>query len=200
MIQNLQILNGSNSVEIPTSIIASIGGEPFLFGDKMATMRLHSGELVLLDQDDYSIYSQKKWQLSPTGYVARSSQSQGVVKRVYLHRLIMDCPIELVIDHINKNRLDNRKSNLRICTQRENIVANLGWKYAEVKYKGVSYMSSGGKKILYKFRARIKDKHIGVFNSPEEAARAYDQEAKKLHGEYAHLNFPDQNIARDQNE
>lgn len=155
----------------------------------MKIIYLFGGKETLVDDEDYEFYNQWKWQLSPTGYVARSAHIQNIRRRVYLHRLVTRCPSDKVVDHINKNRLDNRKSNLRICSQKENTVANNGWKTAEIKYKGVSYMSSGGKKITTKYRARIGNKHLGCFDSPEEAARAYDAEAKKIYGRFAYLNF-----------
>lgn len=160
----------------------------------MQQMMLHSGECILLDSEDYQKITKWKWQLSPTGYVARSTCYKTKRKRIYLHRVLTNCPADKVVDHINKNKLDNRKCNLRICSQRENTVANNGWTNAQIPYKGVTYMSSSGKKILTKFRARIyanhKEINLGVYNSAVEAAQAYDQAAKIIHGEYAKLNFP----------
>lgn len=160
----------------------------------MQQMILYSGECVLLDDEDYYKVAKWKWQLSPTGYVARSTYHKAKRKRIYLHRIITNCPADKVVDHINKNKLDNRQCNLRICSQRENTVANNGWINAQIPYKGVTYMSSGGRKVLSKYRARIytnkREINLGIYNSAIEAARAYDQAAKIMHGEYAKLNFP----------
>ena len=94
----------------------------------------------------------------------------------------------LVVDHINGDPLDNRKSNLRICTQHNNLFnQKRGNKFG---YKGVVKFFSG------KYQAMIwdgkKNNHLGMFESKEDAARAYDKAAKELHGEYAYLNFPDE--------
>lgn len=71
---------------------------------------LGKGKSTKVDDDDYEKYNHLVWHLSDTGYAVRKSG-----KTVRLHRLIMDCPEGMVIDHLNGDKLDNRKSNLRIC-------------------------------------------------------------------------------------
>ena len=97
----------------------------------------------------------------------------------------------MMIDHINHNGLDNRRENLRICTNAENNRHRRKPKNNTSGYKGVCWDKS--KK---KWRARIekdnKNIHIGYYNILEEAARAYDAKAKELFGKYAQLNFPEE--------
>ena len=95
------------------------------------------------------------------------------------------------VDHINGNPLDNRKSNLRICTNAENQRNRGVNKNNTSGYKGVCWAKQNKK-----WKARIKHNgkliHLGYYKDKEEAARAYDKKAKELHGEYAYLNFPDE--------
>lgn len=95
------------------------------------------------------------------------------------------------IDHIDRDKANNRPSNLRCCTDSQNQ-----WNRSPNKgrkFKGVFSRENG------RFRARIvKDKkavHLGSFGSEEEAARAYDIAAIAMHGEFAYRNFPDEVIA-----
>ena len=103
-------------------------------------------------------------------------------------RFILNPPKTMQVDHINGNRLDNRRSNLRICTQSQNCTSRKPWKENKTGYRGVNLLPSG------KWRAAVKVNqkkiHLGVFDSPKLAARAYDMYAKTLHNEYAMLNFP----------
>lgn len=116
-------------------------------------------------------------------YKITASKAGFKLSKVYLHRLIMKAPKGMVVDHINGDRFDNRKCNLRICTQAENMrnrKPNAG-----VKYKGVRLKYS-------RFEARIgvgkKQIFIGKFDTEIEAAMAYNEAAVKFHGEYARLN------------
>lgn len=94
---------------------------------------------------------------------------------------------ELVVDHINRNPFDNRRSNLRIITKLQNCY-NKSPRYS-YRYKGIH---KRGNKWKAHMVYRRKNVYIGYFNTAEEAARAYDTKAKELFGEFAYLNFPDE--------
>ena len=110
-----------------------------------------------------------------------------------IHRVVMDNPEGMEVDHINGNPLDNRKENLRICTRAQNSQNKKLRADSKSGYKGV-YERSNGRFQAYIGNPEYPGRHIslGYHNTPEEAARAYDAKAKELHGEYAHLNFPDE--------
>jgi hypothetical protein len=97
-----------------------------------------------------------------------------------------------IVDHINGNGLDNRKENLRVVTVVENARNSRGKvRSRKSQYKGVSFCI--GRKSPW--RATIEagghgQKHLGYFSTEEEAARAYDQAAAEVFGEFAFLNFP----------
>lgn len=94
----------------------------------------------------------------------------------------------MVIDHINGNGLDNRRCNLRICTQAENVRNNRGRMGMTSQYKGVSKWEG---QWIATITSHGKQVRIGQFATEHEAALAYDAAARELHGEYAHLNLPD---------
>nr|WP_269140600.1 HNH endonuclease [Proteus terrae] len=94
------------------------------------------------------------------------------------------------IDHIDGDKLNNRIENLRICTHNQNQ-HNQGIRASNKSgYKGVSWMKS-----VKKWQAQIccnsKVTHLGLYTNKIEAAKAYDEAAKKLHGDFAWLNFPE---------
>ena len=116
---------------------------------------------------------------------------KGKDKLVYLHQEIIEVPKGMLTDHINRDGMDNRRANLRAATHSQNLCNSrrrLGTKSS--KYKGVSL-----KKQTRKWTARIgidkKEIHLGCFKNEIEAAKAYDEAAKKYHGEFACLNFPE---------
>lgn len=123
-----------------------------------------------------------KWTLTKAGYV-RGAQG---AKTYYLHRLLTNAGDDQVVDHLNGNKLDNRLSNLRVTTKSVNASNSKG----KSGFKGVSWHPQNEK-----WRARItwerKRIHIGLYDTPEEAARAYDEAAKHYLGASAYLNFPD---------
>lgn len=118
--------------------------------------RLGKGKSTKVDDDDYEKYNHLVWHLSDTGYAVRKSG-----KTVRLHRLIMDCPEGMVVDHLNGDKLDNHKSNLRICTQSENA-KNMH------NVKGYSYDKSKNKYVV-----RYRNKFYGRYATEEEAKKAY---------------------------
>jgi len=145
----------------------------------------NSPELAIVSDGDFAKVSRRKWYLGKDGH-ARST----VTPHIYLHHLINGKPPRgLETDHRNGNRLDNRRSNLRNATHRQNQM-NMGKHRDNVSgFKGV-FRRSGRKKWNVQIKANGKRKFLGRFDSPIEAAKVYDKAAKKLFGEFARLNFP----------
>lgn len=134
-----------------------------------------------IDIDDFKLYSDYKFYTS-TGYVAIVPETRAL----HLHRLIVDFEI---VDHINRNKLDNRKANLRSATHGQNRTNSGPQKRNRSGYKGVYPRGNGSYRVRLMSNGKIV--HIGVYKDPVEAALAYDEAAKKYHGEFAYLNFPD---------
>lgn len=107
---------------------------------------------------------------------------------VFLHRLIIDAPKGLFVDHINGNTLDNRKDNLRLCTVAQNCAnqAKTSAKKTSI-YKGV-YFCKSDRKWRASIKHNRKQTSLGRFNSEIDAAKAYNNAALSLFGEFAHLN------------
>lgn len=108
-----------------------------------------------------------------------------------IHRVVMHAPKGMDVDHINGDPLDNRKENLRICTRSENCRNKKVRADSKSGFKGV-YQTKSGRFQAYignpnKVSRNIK---LGTYDTPVEAARAYDKKAIELHGEYVYLNFP----------
>ena len=155
---------------------------------------LSKDKYALVDDEDYLWLNEYKWCCNGQGYAMRGkwNKMKKVNDHFIMHREILHAPDGIEVDHINGNRLDNRKENLRLSTKVENG-RNRGLNSNNSSgYKGVSY-----KKSRHNWQARInvKGKRIwlGQGNSPEEAARIYDIGALKYFGEFAWTNFPKEN-------
>lgn len=140
---------------------------------------------AIVDDEDYDSVISEKWYLA-VGY----AQAAG---SVYMHRLLMGFPEGMEIDHRNGNKLDNRKENLRVATHQQNLFNRSAQKNNVGGDKGIHLTKSTGRwRAQLKFgKRRI---HVGYFDSPEEAARAYDRVAIEKFGEFAYLNFPEEAI------
>lgn len=148
---------------------------------------------TMVDKEDYEKFSRYRWRMNKNGYVMSSFWEEGKVKTKTLHRLIMEAPKGFDVDHIDHNRLNNMKSNLRLTTRSENMM-NMGAKVNKVghsKYKGVSYLNR--EKLKNKWTAFLKKDYVmynlGYFATEEEAALAYDCAAIQLFGDFASLNL-----------
>lgn len=104
-----------------------------------------------------------------------------------MHRLIMNTPIGLTVDHIDHDGLNNQKTNLRNCTMKENSMNKSKNKGFSTKYKGVYVFRN---KFAVNIRVDDKIIFLGVFDNAVDGAREYDKAAIKYFGEFAHLNFP----------
>jgi len=160
---------------------------------------LSQNKFAIVDADDYERLNKYKWCVSKTrhtNYAMRRTKGKRVkgkrVKRktIMMHRFILNAPRGLVVDHINHNGLDNRKSNLRLCTRAENSYNSRSFNNKSSKYKGVSWDKQRKRFVAY-IRCNGKCYNLGRFKSQITAAKAYDKKAKELFGEFACLNFQD---------
>lgn len=141
--------------------------------------------LVMVDDEDFKFLNQFYWQADKNSSIA--THKKGDRKRILMHRLIMNPPIGIEIDHIDGNRLNNQKSNLRFATSSQNKINRGARKDNSSGFKGVSW-----NKNLKKWGVRLminkKYKHLGLFKDKIEAAKVYNENALKYYGEYAWLN------------
>lgn len=161
-----------------------------------ATMEipLSQNKTAIVDAEDYDNLMQWKWFISCQGkYAARRIwlSENSKKQQISMHRQIMGDPQNMHVDHINGNTLDNRKCNLRICTNLENRRNRKKQKNATTsQYKGVSF----ARHLITKtwtaaIKVNYKSINLGYFLTELEAAHAYDEAAKKHFGEFARVNF-----------
>lgn len=157
----------------------------------VAEIKLTKGAVALIDREDFMWVSWFKWSLiSGNGYARRGDVVDGKRRSMYMHREIMRAQQGEYIDHINGNKLDNRKCNLRICTNSQNNFNKPKNKNNTSGYKGVFLSHNKSKPFMAQIVCNRKTIYLGYHATAEEAARRWDVEAKILHGEFARLNFP----------
>lgn len=156
----------------------------------MKEIKLTQGKVALIDDEDFDRVNSFKWfavMHRSTFYARRIVKNNGIQKTIHMHRFIMNCPNDKQIDHIDGNGLNNIKSNLRTCTNNQNLCNRGMNKNNTSNYKGVNYFRRDKK-----WRARITingcEKHLGLFDTKEDAAQAYNIAAERYHGEFAKLN------------
>lgn len=157
------------------------------------TITLSNGERTKVDFVDFFRFAVYKWTASSSGNGTYATSRRGGKpnsKLVKLHREIMNAPVGLEVDHINGDPLDNRRSNLRLCSRQQNSQAkHRKCATATSRYRGVSWNSNN-----QTWKAQIGHNsrriHIGEFDDEIEAAKAYDAKARELFGEWASPNFP----------
>jgi hypothetical protein len=155
--------------------------------DEVRHIPLTQGLFATVDAADYEELSQYTWCVSRVGnnvYAARTENG----RKIYLHRHIMKPPKGMVVDHVDHNGLNGRRSNLRVCTPEENSVNK--------KPRGGSSQFVGVQRHKDKWQAGITHRgevfYLGLFEDEVEAARARDRKAVEVHGRLAYLNFPEE--------
>lgn len=144
-------------------------------------IKLSQNKITIVDDEDFERVNELKWYYGH-GYATRS-KNRGCEYR-FMHRFILNYKGNLQVDHINGNRLDNRKENLRLVTNQQNqFNRKKNNKLCSSKYKGVIFNKDNNN---WRARIHINDKtiNIGSYNSEIEAAEAYKNKALELFGEY----------------
>jgi hypothetical protein len=144
---------------------------------------LGKDQFAIVDDEDFEELSRYKWHLAK----ARGCKSGYATTTLRMHRMIMRPPAGMFVDHINGDPLDNRRKNLRICTNAQNQ-QNTGSRGGSSKYKGVSFNRKSGK-WLGAFLASGIRYYCGLWPTEDEAARAVDKKRQEVCGAFASKNI-----------
>lgn len=158
----------------------------------MKKIPLTRGKFALVDDEDYNYLMQWKWICSAVGYAVRSEYSRDehgkrVQKAIWMHRVILKIQDNLLTDHIDCDKLNNQKANLRSCTHGENMMNFKIKKNNTSGFKGVHW-AKREQKWVSRIGVNGKKKLLGYFSCKIQAAKAYNDAAKHHFGEFAKLN------------
>lgn len=149
---------------------------------------LTKGFVALVDDSDYQRVNAFKWCVSTGnkgGTYAVRREGRAIIR---MHRAILDAAAGMLVDHINGDTLDNRRANLRLCDHATSALNR----------RGYGKFLKGVERKRNRFRARIsiggRLTYLGWFSTEVEAGMAYDEAARRLHGQFARLNFPDGHV------
>ncbi|MBI5954393.1 MAG: HNH endonuclease [Chloroflexi bacterium] len=158
----------------------------------MKQIPLTQGKFALVDDNDFDFLSQWKWYAKKDGnnfYAVRNGSKKNTPREhIRMHKVVLNASDNVVVDHIDRDGLNNTRANLRICTKSKNTRNHKLYMTNTTGFIGVSFHK---KKFVSRLTVDRKTIHLGCFSTAEEAARAYDNAALKYFGEFASLNFPD---------
>jgi len=163
------------------------------------TIPLSQGKVAIVDDEDYEALVRFKWHaIRRRGlfHAVRSEQVNGKKHSIYMHRFLLGEPPGQEVDHENGDGLDNRRTNLRACTKRQNARNRVHGGSKSSRYHGVCWhaWSSRWRVVIcagpVNTRGHSKQLYVGSFKDETEAARAYDRAALQHFGPFAKPNFP----------
>ena len=155
----------------------------------MKTIPLTKGYSAIVDDEDYEELSKHRWYWN-NGYACRRNGGNSSTTIVeYMHRRLLPPLTGKEIDHVNRNRLDNRRVNLRTCTRSQNMANKRHFKNNTLGYKGIFDLKQYRLRYYASLKVNGKQALIGGFDSPRTAALARDLWARDLYGDFADLNF-----------
>ncbi len=155
----------------------------------MKKLLLTNGQPTILDDTDYELYKNSRPFIANGGYATILVKENGKNRNRMISRLILKAKKGEIVDHINHDKLDNRRENLRICTPLQSAWNRRGHKDSKSGFAGVSYHTKNS--LTKPWRARIfykREIYLGCYETKEEAAKAYNKAAKDYFGEFACLN------------
>lgn len=127
----------------------------------MKKIKLTQGEYALVDDEDFEYLNQWKWFLKSSGYVIRTQRfgerKYNKSKKIYMHRLINNTPEDLQTDHLDRNKLNNQKMNLRSVTNQQNCINKGLQKNNTSGYKGICWLTQNNK---WRVRIKVNGKEI----------------------------------------
>jgi len=173
------------------------------YGYSFRRIKLTRGKYAIVDLEDFERLNQYRWYCSQSNYAKRSIRNKNRKGpkqiEIFMHKVVCPPPKGMVSDHINRNRLDNRKANLRPATWTQNAWNRSSpTRAGKTRYNGIRYYKDTKK---WQVRLTIKGRRLsfGCYADEQEAAKAYDAVAKKYHREYAVLNFPEKPAKKPKN-
>lgn len=156
-------------------------GTPYCIENTTAVFTTRSGENFYVDPSDAGLVSKYRWYIAGTGYVVCDHRR---TERILLHRILMNAPSNMIVDHINRDTKDNRKENLRLVTPSQNLMNRgiesrnksgvTGVCWAKANHKWLSYISINNKRM-----------YLGYYDTIEDAAQVRREAEKKYFGEYS---------------
>jgi hypothetical protein len=158
------------------------------FAEGARLIPLTQDKFAIVDAEDYEELSKHKWHTNKSHKSEYAARKPGR-KHISMHRLLLNAPPGLLVDHRDGNGLNNRKSNLRLCTHQENTYNQRPRRGGTSRFKGV-YWHKTEKKYTARIRKNGKRYSLGYFHDEIEAAVAYGIKAMEFFGEFAYLNFP----------
>lgn len=153
----------------------------------------HKGLAALVDHADVSLVSEYDWhpvwdRNTKSFYAVTTVKERGRRRPVRMHRLVVAAKNDEFVDHINHDTLDNRRTNLRLCSRSQNQANQRKCEGKTSEYKGV-YWNRQCSRWQAQIRFKGESHHLGLFLDEVSAAMAYDHAAQALFGDYARVNF-----------
>jgi hypothetical protein len=163
------------------------------------TIELTQGQVAIVDDEDYADLSAFKWRTrqQPSGiWYARRTLRDAESGRCMelMHRRILNAADGLYVDHANGDGLDNRRANLRLATNSQNQANRHRLSLNTSGYRGVCW-NSGCRKWQAGIKKMGRSYHLGLYDTPQVEALAYDRAAREMFGQYARLNFDGEGAA-----
>ena len=153
----------------------------------MKYIKLTQGYKCKVDDEDWELLKNYNWHVTIPKSSTKYAKRRIGHRNIFMHRIITNCPINMVVDHIDGNGLNNQRSNLRIVSRAQNCQNSNHQKRNTTRYKGV-VKRPGGKYEVNIFKSK-KAYYLGRYDCKHEAALIYKNKAIELFKEYAKLNI-----------